>query len=982
MINGGEGTDTLVIVDLDTSGSTIPATLNVSNVEALTARGAGALTVDVATTALDDVVTTQSTAATVTANAASDVSISAATGNVIVDGGKDVTVIGSTAAKNTTVGGTTAPKGAVSINDSNLSTGLVSVDGGTSASVTVAGTTIAAADNYDVSGGTTNDAKAAILVGESTAVGGAITLSSTGAKVTAGTNATLGNIVGTAKGDITVTQKAYSANTATATDTTGATITQGKVELVGGTSTTSVTINQDPTTAEKVYVKGVAAKANTTKVTFAALAAGENVTLVGGTNDSMTFTAAKALTALEVAQAFANLAKNATEGDASAAQGAYTNGSAGSIGNGFTSGEATAGATAASATVTFSVAESSSTPTLATTGSTTGKASAATAVAGTAAVTAVTGVTGIAAGVVEVDAGSATTVEVNGFETGSTLTANKLETLTLKNSDEDMTVTTTSVGAVTVNLDAVAGATALLSLDGTAATVTGLTINALSKSDVAVTADAATSVTIDAAGSLDLSSSSFNAAKTVTITGAGAVTFDEDGGNNAVTSVDASGNTGGVTMAQELGTAATFTGGEGKDSVKLAASTKASTLGAGDDTATLSVAALGTGGTVDAGDGTDTLVLTVANAVTATASTTAGDALKADALNFERLELGVAPANSTAGTQDTRTIDLDKIGYSYVTSSGTTADGTTAANASVLAFTGAAANSTFVLQAAAAGENTYHTVALKTATGTSDVVTVAPVVAAADVNYGQFTATAIETVNVSVSDISTTAAVNTATLKVTATAATTINVSGNGHLTLDGDSTSALTAVNASDATGNLKYTADGAAAGTTVTGGAGKDTLTGSGSNDVLIGGAGDDSLTASSLTTLTGGEGSDTFVMPAAVSSTVYSTITDLSSGDVVDTGAAATFSSAKITLSSNSTFTQYLDAAVAANDATSAGFVEWFQFGGNTYLVRDNDDGASTPGDTTGYTAAEDSVIEITGLVDLSTATFNATTGDLTI
>ncbi|MDA0687891.1 MAG: hypothetical protein O2948_04520, partial [Proteobacteria bacterium] len=137
MINGGEGVDTLVIVDLDANGSTIPATLNVSNVEALTARGAGALTIDVATTAFDNVITTQSTSSTVTANAATNVGISAATGAVTVNGGKDISIIGTTAAQNTTVGTTTAPKGAISVDDSNLSSGLVAVDGGTSASVTV-----------------------------------------------------------------------------------------------------------------------------------------------------------------------------------------------------------------------------------------------------------------------------------------------------------------------------------------------------------------------------------------------------------------------------------------------------------------------------------------------------------------------------------------------------------------------------------------------------------------------------------------------------------------------------------------------------------------------------------------------------------------------------------------------------------------------------------------------------------------------------
>lgn len=72
------------------------------------------------------------------------------------------------------------------------------------------------------------------------------------------------------------------------------------------------------------------------------------------------------------------------------------------------------------------------------------------------------------------------------------------------------------------------------------------------------------------------------------------------------------------------------------------------------------------------------------------------------------------------------------------------------------------------------------------------------------------------------------------------------------------------------------------------------------------------------------------------------------------------------AKTTLGASATLAQYLDAAAAYNSGSTTGSVaEWFQFGGNTYLVIDNSDATTF--------AATDSVIEITGLVDLSTSTF---------
>lgn len=102
-------------------------------------------------------------------------------------------------------------------------------------------------------------------------------------------------------------------------------------------------------------------------------------------------------------------------------------------------------------------------------------------------------------------------------------------------------------------------------------------------------------------------------------------------------------------------------------------------------------------------------------------------------------------------------------------------------------------------------------------------------------------------------------------------------------------------------------------------------------------------------------------------------YATITDLSSGDIIDTD-AATFTSKKVTLADTAVFQDYANAAV---NAVAADGAIWFQYQSNTYLVVD-----SVASDSTSFTNGSDQIIKIAGLVDLSTAVFNATTGDLTI
>jgi S-layer protein len=100
---------------------------------------------------------------------------------------------------------------------------------------------------------------------------------------------------------------------------------------------------------------------------------------------------------------------------------------------------------------------------------------------------------------------------------------------------------------------------------------------------------------------------------------------------------------------------ATFTGGAGAESVLMAATTKANTLGDGNDTVTLSVAALGTGGSIDAGDGTaDVLSMTAANAITATATGT----FEGTVSNFERLNVAAVGASGTINMSN-----MDDISY-------------------------------------------------------------------------------------------------------------------------------------------------------------------------------------------------------------------------------------------------------------------------------------------------------------------------------
>ena len=792
------------------------------------------------------------------AAATSDVNVSGVTGAIVVDGGKNINVTDASTASDITIGATTVPKGTVVVNATKAGASSVAVDGGTDVTVNVTGSS-GGADSITVgNGGAATDLPSGAIV---------VTSAHTGV---AATNVALNGVTVKGGTSVTVTQTADASKVAD--DTTGQTLTQGAVSVTGGAATTSIEINQAAAATANAAVKAVAAKAATTKVTFTGLAAGEYITLTGDSNKSLTFTAAKALTAAEVAAAFANLVSGATAGSAPATNGVYTNGTSGSLAAGYTTGAVTT-ESATTASVTFSTTTDADSGTAGiqgqaitgTSSDSNGRVTVGTAVAGNAETLAETGKLGVVVGAVTVD-GAITgtdvlsTVTLNGYGT-ATVDSDALTTLNLSNADAGLTATTASTGSITLNLNKVAGSSAAVNLDGGAATVTGVTINATgTKSDLTVTADAATAVSIAAEVDLDLTDSSFNAAKSITITGAGKVIIDEAGTSTALTvleKIDASGNTGGVNVKDTLNAADQFIGGSGADTFALASSaTKASSGGAGNDVIT--VVSFGTGGSVDAGEGTDTLVMTSSAAATADDS---GD-FAAKISGFEKLSL-LTLANSA-------NINAKNLGLN----SNVIFNGTASSNGAAT-ISGLAANATVAIAAGVDGSGSI-TLALDVATGTADSINLSTDVDG-NLTVGKVIVANVETVNLSAVDKfvdvsgaydefgtaigdgkDDTNSEQSITLDIDEAA--TLNITGSADLTVDILDTNnsgadiVTTLVDASTFTGKLTLIADGKLSGTTVKGGSGDDTLTADGDNDVLIGGAGKDKLTATALSMLRG--------------------------------------------------------------------------------------------------------------------------------
>lgn len=408
----------------------------------------------------------------------------------------------------------------------------------------------------------------------------------------------------------------------------------------------------------------------------------------------------------------------------------------------------------------------------------------------------------------------------------------------------------------------------------------------------------------------------------VTVAGDGAVELTVANGDK-LKAVNATANTGGVTVDLSDADNAAFTGGAGDDTLTVNGSKVAHTLGAGDDTVVVedtAFADLAKGFSVDGGEGTDTLQM----------SATLADGFKtADvATNFEILQL--VGGNGT--------VDLDNFGdidHVAVGALGGTLTLNNMGNGGLLEYV------------AAPGQNV--TVSVKGAdTGKTDVLNVT-IADDEEVTAGTLTVANVETINITAddTDLGEDGPVEHA-MTLTAGAATAVNISGDAELSLTLTGSDKITKIDASGNTGGLTVDLS-----TIDTAGKYAVTLTGSSADDTITMGIGN---------VITGGEGKDAFTATQAtgVNATVsYSTIMDFEVGDTLTIGSRAS-DVKKVVVTEEMTFDQAVNTALAAVSTE----VAWFEYKGNTYVVADNDGS----GDTFG---ANDYIVKLNGIVDLSDA-----------
>lgn len=673
MIDGAGGNDTLNVVIQDTTKSVTG--LNVSNVETINVRSVGDATADTSTgfTGLTALNLTQSVDATATAADTTDISVAGATGDILINGAKNVVVNDATKDKNITVGATTVNKGTITVTDTKQGTGAIAVDGGTD--VTITATSTATGTITVGQGGAAADMPSGVVT-----VVQNLNSDGTGGDLTGGAITATGGSAVNVTVNATSTAKNESANDDIAI---------GAVSIMGDGKTTAVSTKQNKaiTTSTKDAVGG---SVETASVKFGALKSGDAVTVAG-----LTFTASKDLTAVQVAEAFAGLtASDKQDAGGPTANGVYTNTlsgwtSAAASGDTVVFTSTTAASTSGTNVTDISVSLTDN----GTSGDSTAPVVTTTqGVDVTSAKTTSTNTIAFGAVRVEDNATAAiTSLTIDGFasaEIGIEATPaagdtklDALTSLTLKNNtpDGDVSVATDSK-TLTLSLDNItkgSGTSALINLDhdgnsGTSATIETLTINTMgTKSDAVITSAATKSLTVDAGVNLDISNGgtqtigTSNALQTVVVKGAGNVNLGTVG-STGLKSFTAADNTGGVTaniVAHTAGVHADFvsyTFSQGADVVNVTNATvdKAINLGAGDDFIALAGTTLNK--TVDGGTGTNTLYLSAANAQAASSASTFETKID----NFQKLSIG------SVSTSDI-TVDLSNMDdISHVISAG------------------------------------------------------------------------------------------------------------------------------------------------------------------------------------------------------------------------------------------------------------------------------------------------------------------------
>ncbi len=670
--------------------------------------------------------------------------------------------------------------------------------------------------------------------------------------------------------------------------------------------------------------------------------------------------------------------------------------------------------------------------------------STATAVPGTSklATVKVAGLSGLTAGTITSDAFSNLQVTDSSY-TGTLTIANSGAT-GVNAGALNLTVGNISGTGMTV-ADATATSVAISTVNSAYQAIGGTAVSSTSASTVALTAAAATSLSVAGTSQLTLASSTLTNLASITDTSAGRLNLGDVTGYSKLATINASGASGALT-ATIGATGTTYglnvTGGSGADTITLKNGSSGSNtsfttgltatgssvttnvnLGAGNDNLLAGGAyiTVDVGTALDGGDGTDTVSASLINAGNASLFK-----------NFEVLEV----------TGNTATYDLSLLTNSTISglAFGTGTTSSTTAGSGTSSVIGLASNSTvavnsFTNQASLATGYLQNITQTHVTGAATTAVTFASAATSGTTNYsvlGTLTSNNDTAISIASGGGSYVAGNGINTIAETTNTLTTVSISGSKAFTLGAVTTntagtitantaSVLTTIDGSAATGALTITAGGdqtlgsykmTYTGLTITGGSGADAITINAKNGVVNGGAGADTITTGNLSitsdivTVNGGAGADTLVpqvtyQSAATSSSAattgsYTVFADATTGDVIKFPTVANSTGAlgaKVSVAAASTFDQAVFIASGSGTSTN-GTITWFQYGGNTYIVDavkvtgetvDGVAGDSTAYNGTGSTGnsnANDIVVKLAGLVDLSTAAMvTSTNGTLT-
>ncbi|NVZ10749.1 hypothetical protein HW932_15905 [Allochromatium humboldtianum] len=483
------------------------------------------------------------------------------------------------------------------------------------------------------------------------------------------------------------------------------------------------------------------------------------------------------------------------------------------------------------------------------------------------------------------------------------------------------------------------------------------------------TASTVTAATIDATTNLTTGAITAAALKTLTVKGAGAVNLSTTALATTVTSIDASANTGGVTVVSGHKQSA-FTGGTGNDKL------------------TIGTIVYDASAKIAGGDGTDTL------AIADDTSTVFTTAAKANISGFEILEVGGASKT-----------------YDFTALTGLTGLNLAAATSATVNKLGAATPVTVT-----ADQTTGLTINVNDATNplnTTDSLTLTLDKAGAAnatsiVTVANLTSNGLETLNIVSSGVSANVASATTDDNVVTTLAglstsnvNLINITGGSDLTLTTGAINKIVNIVGTNATGNLTIDASGNNSATGLQGGSGADKMIGVANvADVLKGNAGNDRLVTglndgatAAADNLSGGAGADTFVFAGkddavdvkqSSTSTTTSKITDFSyaEGDKIElvfgSVAQALSGSGGTKVTPGALGNAGLVTAANLGAAATAAFADSDQVTSSTQALAANaavyftwNDGTSVRSfiavndATAGFSATNDLVIEVTGI-----------------